>query len=173
VVVIRRVEEWEMPMNTEQLDRYMKRCKKSLDEINEETPYEWKVFGTLAFRYFLGHSKSRRIFYRWLAEIRKPVLPHFLNWFAVIAHDRWNNDIRIHTLIGGSKISFQPGWILRWKELGGSDAAISDYRPGVFSKHVFKNANAGHDFEAAMDLCGSGLFEIDHDQQGICKSAGR
>jgi hypothetical protein len=121
-----------MAMNPEQLDRYIRRCQKSLDEIDEETPYEWKVFGTLKFRYFLGHSKSRRTFYRWLAEIRKPVLPHFLNWFAVIAHDRWNNDIRIHALIGGSQISLQPGWILRWNELGGGDAALADYRPGPF-----------------------------------------
>jgi hypothetical protein len=150
-------------MNTEQLARYIRRCQKSFDEIDENAPYEWKVFGTLTFRYFVGHSKTRRIFYRWLAEIRKPVLPHFLNWFAVIAHDRWNNDIHIHVLIGGSKISFQPSWILRWNELSGGDAAISDYRPEAFSKHVFRNADAGHYFAVAMDLCGSGLLEIGND----------
>ena len=148
-------------MNWEQLDRYLRRCQKSLDEIDDEAPYEWKVLVALSFGYFRGLSKSRRLFYRWLAEIRKPDLPAFLNWFAVIELDRRNNDIRIYALIGGSQISFQPRWKARWQNLSDGDAAISDYRPGALSEHVLKNEEAGQYFEIAMDLCGWGLFEIE------------
>lgn len=150
-------------MNKAQLDRYIRRCQKSFDEIDHEAPYEWKVFGTLPFRYFIGILKSRRLLYRWLATIRKPMSPHMFSWFAVIELDRWNNDIRIYVLLGGSELSFQPRWILRWQELSGGDATISDYRRGAFSKYVTKETQANRYFEVAMNLCGWGLLEIDQD----------
>jgi hypothetical protein len=147
-------------MNSKQLDRYLRRCQKSLDEIDDEAPYEWKVLVALSFGYFRGLSRSRRLFYRWLSEIRKPVFPAFLNWFAVIEFDCRNNGIRIYALIGGSQISFQPRWKARWQNLSAGDAVISDYRPGALAEHVLKNADDGRYFEIAMDLCGWGLFEI-------------
>lgn len=151
-------------MNKEQFDRYIRRCqKKWFDEIDVEAPYEWKVFGTLKFQYFIGLPRSRRLFYRWLKETRKPVFPHFLNWFAVIEVDRWNNKIRIHVLIGGSQITYQRSWIARWQGLGGGDVTISDYRPGAFSRYVIDEAQPDHYFEVTMDLCGWGLIGIDRD----------
>jgi hypothetical protein len=151
-------------MNNQQLDWYIRRCQRhGFDEIDEEAPYEWKGFGTLTFEGFIRFPQSRRLFDRWAREIRKPVVPHFLNWFAVIEHDRWGDDVRFHVLVGGSQISFQPHWITLWQDLSGGDGTFSDYRHGAFSAYVIRKAQADHYFAIAMDLCGWGRNEIDCD----------
>jgi hypothetical protein len=101
------------------------------------------------------------LFSRWLGEIRKQLQPQFVNWFAVFENDRWNKDMRIHFLLGGWQVSYQARWSVRWHDLSGGEAAISDYCPGAFVMHVLKNADAGQYFQVAMDLCGWGLLEID------------
>jgi hypothetical protein len=108
-------------------------------------------------------SRARQLFSRWLGEIRKQGPPHFVNWFAVFANDRWNKDIRIHFLLGGSQVSYQARWSARWQDLSGGEAALSEYRPGAFVRHVLKNADAGQYFQIAMDFYGHGPFEIDDD----------
>jgi hypothetical protein len=148
-------------MNNEQLYKYIARCQEEFDTIDEEAPYEWKALGVLTFPSFVRPSRARQLFSRWLAEIRKSVGPHLVNWFAVSAHDRWNKVTRIHFLLGGSQISYQARWSVRWHDLSGGEAAISDYRPGAFVTHVLKNADAGQYFQVTMDLCGWGLLEID------------
>jgi hypothetical protein len=160
-------------LNSLQLREYMKQCQEPLDSIDPDTeePYDWKGWGVLAFQYYVGPSRARQLFYRWLREIRKQE-PHCFTWFAVFANDRWNKDIRIHFLLGGGSVTYQPllgssysyqaRWTARWQDLSGGDAAIHEYRRGAFVEHVLKkakNAHAGQYFQITMDF-GYGLFEV-------------
>ncbi len=150
-------------LNSQQLREYMKHCQEWLNRIDPETeqPYDWKVFGILTFQGFVTPSRARQLFSRWLRGICKEVQPHFfVNWFVVVAHDRWNKETCIHFLLGGSEISYHARWTARWQDLSGGDAAISEYRPGAFVRHVLKNAHASQYFVAALDLCGFGTFEV-------------
>jgi hypothetical protein len=152
-------------LDSQQLREYMKQCQETLDSVDPETeePYEWKVWGVLTFQGFITFSRARQLFSRWLGGIRKEVQPHFVNWFSVVAHDRWNKDTRIHFLLGGRRVAYQARWSVRWKGLSRGDAAISEYRtdsPDAFVRHVLQNAHAGYYFEIAMDFCGYGPFEV-------------
>jgi len=42
------------------------------------------------------------------------VNPHFLNWFAVFEHGRWEKEIRIHVPSAALYFSFKEYWILYW-----------------------------------------------------------
>jgi len=150
-------------MKKEELCHYVKGWQKDFDRIDEDAPYEWKVFGTLTPSAYLRFSQSRRTFHRWVTEIRKPVLPHFLNWFAIIEHSRWQDDIRIHVLMGGWKIRFQPSWTSRWKDISGGSSTFFDYHRGAFAAYVNKKAPPDRYFRVSMDLCGWGLNELDCD----------
>jgi hypothetical protein len=89
-----------------------------------------------------------------------------VNWFVVIACDRWNRKSRIHFVLGGSDVGYQSRWTARWQELSGGDAAISEYRldaPDAFVRHVLKNAHAGQYFQITMDFLGYGPFDISTD----------
>lgn len=147
-------------MNKQQLRKYLTVWQKDFDEIDEdEGPYEWRVFGTLTFGYFVGLPRSRRLLNRWLREIANPAYPQELNWFAVTELDRWKTDIRIHFLVGGSRINYQPRWIECWHKLSGGKATIFEYEPGAFAEHVISKVRADGNFKAVMDLFGWGLYE--------------
>lgn len=147
-------------MNSHQLHEYMKQCQDSLDTMDPEEFLDWKVFGVLTLQYNVGPSRARQLFSRWLREIKKQAQPLCFNWFAVFANDPWNKDMRIHFLLGGRPFSYQARWSVRWQDLGGSEAAISEYRRGAFVRHVLKNAGIGQYFQIAMELYGLGLFEV-------------
>jgi hypothetical protein len=150
-------------MRKDNLGRYVGGWQKEFDKVDGEAPYEWKVFGTLTVPAHFGFSQSRRTFHRWAAEMRKPVLPHFLNWFAVIEHSRWQDNIRIHVVMGGWKIRIQPSWTSRWKGISGGSSIFFDYHRGAFAVYVNKKAPPDRYFGVSMDLCGWGLNEIDCD----------
>ena len=151
-------------MKKDELTRYIRRCQTAFDKPDEECDYAWKWYGTLRFQWPPTRNRARSLFYRLLRNMKKEVEPHFLNWFAVFEHGRWDKEIRIHVLLGGSLFSFKEYWILYWWGLGGGKALIFDYRPGVFARYVLKEARAESYFEVATDLCGWGLFEIDHNE---------
>lgn len=157
-------------MNKGELDRFMKRCQKNrFDENDDEATYDWKVFGTLTVPVYLSFPQSRRIFYRWVAEIEK-LLPHtsnILNWFAVVEHNRWGYYVRIHFMMGGSQLSFEPRCITRWQKLTGGDGTVFNCRRGAFSAYVIRKTQADHYFAVGMDLCAWGLSEIGHERRGV------
>jgi hypothetical protein len=152
-------------MRKEKLGHCVRTWQEDFDEIDEEAQYEWKTFGTLTLQGFLRFPQCRRSFDRWAREIRQPIVPSLLNWFAVFEHDRWGYNVRIHVVLGGWETRFQPWWITRWQNLSGGEGTFSDYRPGAFSPYVIRKAQADHFFAIAMDLCGWGLNEIDCDRR--------
>lgn len=149
-------------MNKQQLERYIRRCQRhGFDEIDEETPYEWKASGTLIIDGdFRPGTPGDRVFYHWLAEITKPVSPRFLNWFAVFEYDQYRSDPRIHVLVGGSGISFRQRWNTCWHDKSGGSATLSVYR-GDFGARVIRETYSDYSFEVDMDLSGWGLWEFE------------
>jgi hypothetical protein len=145
-------------MNRSQLERYVGRW--DLDECVEDCEYEWKLLGTLTFPGTPSWPKARRLFYRWVAEMRKDRAPQFLNWIAVFEHSRFDGS-RIYVLIGASEINSRRRWTIRWQELSRGDATLDRYRRGGFPKYLLGEARPNQHFVVAMDFCGWGLYEAD------------
>jgi hypothetical protein len=148
-------------MNYTGLNKYLDHLQKEFDAEDREAPYEWKVCGTLTFPFFITPGRAQRKLERWLAKIRRPIEPQFLNWCAVFDYDRWSGGTAIHLLAGGSAVEFNPQWNDSWKEMGGADARFEGYRPGTFFRYVSQKAISGHHFKVSMEFCGWGLNEVE------------
>lgn len=120
----------------------------------DEPEWFWKWFGTLTFRGSPSRNKAYRVYGQWFRELeRKEGRPNSVNFVRITEEGSFDDKVRFHILIGGSRIGFKWDWMLRWVELGGDDALLWYYRPGFLS-YVLKTVNDDSDLEISMAIDG-------------------
>jgi len=72
-----------------------------------------EMVGTLDFQWPLP-QQSAESFLSFVAQYEKRSGTSFSELVRLVEHGRWDKEIRIHVLLGGSLFSFKEYWILYW-----------------------------------------------------------
>lgn len=93
--------------------------------------FAWLWFCNLTYRPFLSETQRRRLFRRWIEELRGALGTEDFSWIAVPEDGRTGADFHFHALIGGLSAWHarqRVVWMRKWNCLAG-DALITIYNP--------------------------------------------